>query len=635
MLSLYIDGRRAVIKEGSTITLTLENPFYTDSGEYTYDVTLPLKGCVENQRIFGSLQHPAVSHKFLASRKYPFRLVTELLTLEGKAVVTSVTHEEVTVQLLAGNSALNFDMMGEDGELYIDEMDLGCAWDDWPDYKDGEDSWEPGASITEMKNIFYYWPRPAGTNDDYIEIMMHGIYPRTKCVCFPILSNGDSIRVNPHRVKDPTADKYEAIDIEGTLAPQPYLFDVIQRIFRALGYDIGFANFSGSWLLNIFIANTRSSIRIADLLPKWTVSEFLSEISNFLGVKFMVKGKQVTMYLKNDFYSLDKPQVISQVVDDWSVDISSEKDDTLSSSSNVDYNWKDIDPFIRVPDEVFERAEILKFATRTEIMSYVEKAKLEENLGKIFIADDGTKYALINTATDRNAFAVREIDLMAPKLQNVEQRDIDVELRIVPAQMTIDTYPISRTEPSSFTEGDMDTGRPILVSDDIAVIGESFVVNSAINDEESEEKETTHKETLEVAYWDGNTYFDWSEVVGIDSYPDIHIPVGMPYFRPNSGEKLPEKVKFKDRSISTWAGNEYLDLFKLNSKRSKTIGWLMSEQTNIDTRVCRELTFLDRVFDPTKTFLINGKKYVCQKIEITLDGNGVAPLKRGYFYEIH
>ena len=32
--------------------------------------------------------------------------------------------------------------------------------------------------------------------------------------------------------------------------------------------------------------------------------------------------------------------------------------------------------------------------------------------------------------------------------------------------------------------------------------------------------------------------------------------------------------------------------------------------------------------------LINGRKYLCQKIEITLDEQGVQPLKKGYFYEI-
>lgn len=37
---------------------------------------------------------------------------------------------------------------------------------------------------------------------------------------------------------------------------------------------------------------------------------------------------------------------------------------------------------------------------------------------------------------------------------------------------------------------------------------------------------------------------------------------------------------------------------------------------------------------PNKVYLIDGRKYLCQKIEITLDEQGVQPLKKGYFYEI-
>lgn len=37
---------------------------------------------------------------------------------------------------------------------------------------------------------------------------------------------------------------------------------------------------------------------------------------------------------------------------------------------------------------------------------------------------------------------------------------------------------------------------------------------------------------------------------------------------------------------------------------------------------------------PNKVYLFDGRKYLCQKIEITLDDQGVQPLKKGYFYEI-
>ena len=130
MIALYINDKPAIIKSGTSIKLTRENPFFTSAGDYTLDVVLPLSGCMENLQIFGALQYRSVSLKFLAGKKFPFRLVTELLTLEGTAIVTNVTQDEVKVQLLAGNSALNFDTLGEDGEKYIGDFDLGRAYGD-------------------------------------------------------------------------------------------------------------------------------------------------------------------------------------------------------------------------------------------------------------------------------------------------------------------------------------------------------------------------------------------------------------------------------------------------------------------------------------------------------------------------
>ena len=98
MITLLLDNKKAIIKNGTSIKLTRENPFFTDSGDYTLDVVLPLQGCIENQRIFGVLHYGSMSHKKLASKVFSFSLHTEILSLEGRAVVTNVTHEEVKVQ---------------------------------------------------------------------------------------------------------------------------------------------------------------------------------------------------------------------------------------------------------------------------------------------------------------------------------------------------------------------------------------------------------------------------------------------------------------------------------------------------------------------------------------------------------
>ena len=81
MIELYIDNQPAIIKSGTSIKLTRENPYFTSSGDYTLDVVLPLAGCVENLKIFGALHRPEMVLNNLAGRHYNMELITDLCTL--------------------------------------------------------------------------------------------------------------------------------------------------------------------------------------------------------------------------------------------------------------------------------------------------------------------------------------------------------------------------------------------------------------------------------------------------------------------------------------------------------------------------------------------------------------------------
>ena len=46
MTTLFLDGRQAVIDEGQALKLVREDTYFTKSGTYTYDISLPV--CPEN-----------------------------------------------------------------------------------------------------------------------------------------------------------------------------------------------------------------------------------------------------------------------------------------------------------------------------------------------------------------------------------------------------------------------------------------------------------------------------------------------------------------------------------------------------------------------------------------------------------
>ena len=55
MLKLYLNSKPAALKEKSQLKLTRENPLFTDAGDYTFELSLPLVNSVENLSIFGAL----------------------------------------------------------------------------------------------------------------------------------------------------------------------------------------------------------------------------------------------------------------------------------------------------------------------------------------------------------------------------------------------------------------------------------------------------------------------------------------------------------------------------------------------------------------------------------------------------
>lgn len=123
MLSIIINGERVALKKGTQIKLTRTNPYFnSEGGDYTLEVSLPkLK--------FLSL--PSYATTPWAGVRQDARLDAPPLHLKGYALVTSVTEDEVKVQIVAKANALFGKAAG--GDKYIDELDLGQAWDTMAD----------------------------------------------------------------------------------------------------------------------------------------------------------------------------------------------------------------------------------------------------------------------------------------------------------------------------------------------------------------------------------------------------------------------------------------------------------------------------------------------------------------------
>lgn len=651
MIKLIIDGKEAVIKAGTSFKLTRMNPYFEDQGDFTFEVQLPLDGCAENLAIFGALHRAEVGKVGLIGKKYDMQLIAPPVDVHGYAQITHITDAEVKVQLVAGRSSFSHAI--EDTAVYVDEMDLGNAWDIFPAFTDGEDSWKPGYNIEHQTSIFYYSIHDIHNKVD-VGKMMHGRYRETDCVCFPVYSITDDKFVNPHttRIGDSysgagTRQKYRLAGYgetdetyaklnETLLAPQPYLLDIIGRVVKAAGYVMGdIQELEESWMSGIFIANTRSVLRRNAALPHWTLSEFIKELQNFWGVVFVVDGqKRVHIRTRSSWYSdTHAAQYLKEVTDDLSTDIDHDGSNKGSSAGNVDYEWPNSDNMLHLPDEVWENAIIVRCANFASIQSSFNALKPSERERSQYLYIDQEKnyvYAILHKVEDqRTTYVLQRVDQYGALIRKKDKREIDTKLKIVPARMKVmneTRYYSENNPPSLWVEGRIETGLPVLsVADTALTTLNYYSVDNAINPKEDDVQKNTdqRKDVLEVAYFSGDTFYDGDT--------EMPVPIAVPFItNPKNG--FPEcPTKLIDIS-----GRIPEDgVFTLQYARQQSIGEGLNNGAAVNTGVEHLFCFTDAIScDPTEVYVIRGRRYACHKLEFTIDEFGVQPLKRGYFYEI-
>lgn len=685
MITLLLDNQKAIIKNGTSIKLTRENPFFTDSGDYSLDVVLPLLGCIENQRIFGVLHYPAMSHKKLAAKVFSFKLHTEILSLEGRAVVTNVTHEEVKVQLLSGNSALNFDALGEKGEKYIDELDLGRVFgEEW-------DASHPDEEQTAMGTI--KWLYSSAFTMSQRDEKLHGTISKTDCVFFPIYSKSDGAFANLHEYSywgepvwdaaDETrywrddgqsymfpfnsyaqhlpnsknSDEYFLDEEKIIFAPQPYLAVIVERILKAVGYNLKTEanDLRRGWFPQIFIANAREAIYFADCLPHWTVKEFFDELRNTFGMIVFINGTQAAVLNRNSLYNVANAIELKSVIDDRNTDIDSQAEQKDTTSGNVAYEFTDsADQWLCIGEDAYESMRVIKVPDADLVKAFNNLTEEEREQSNVLLyATDSHKRFGIFKKLDEVNFIFPEVDQVGPLFRD-EDFKVDTKLKIVPCFMAEDipvnrverdwgtaiykysqktVYPVDPTKPGF--DGDKYGGFhvPFLVTADTRMASTRSPYNlykSIMEGVDTFTEENEKQSVMEVAcncglYYSQTFYPNYVYQPELTKRVSLPYPVGVPFFR----------SRFTDLEPNL-AINHVKDCYQflLSYPNSPMNLCLTGGKLDIDTRVVRQISFTDNETNPNGLYLINGRKYACQKIEITLDENGIQPLKKGFFFEI-
>lgn len=685
MIELFLDDKPAVLRDNVNIKLTRENVYFTKSGSYTYDVELPLQ-CAENRAIFGSINRIDTLteyHVFHAVLR-----VDNVVLLDGKAVINQVTEAAVKVQLLGGNSEMNFYTKGE--ELYVDELDLG----DWmheltsqPEPQPAEKGtafyravldWMECVDIrflnkpesqdqTKAQNTYDWWRKRWWSHDNS---RGYDDYDNTtglnnRGVAFPVINvnsqwnhycssgllcNEIVMRKHGSGYFPEYRLEWENQDEKSDGTPQvcpsymPMLCRAIRKVLSAVGYEIDIPGLRRLYTDNtlfrrIFIVTANNRVDIAKALPHWTVNEFLTQVERFLGLVFEVDEitKSCTLVSHQTWWT-DTPFPIEDIVDEYTSEVSKE-DTTDVSNGNIGFSMEDSE--YHLSDDILGAATMdNRFTSFAQMQTYLRNGASADDKNKLFNVL-GHQF-IIATVKDSDGnvteYYFKEVNQFGALRRQLDKKDIDVELKIVPATTTMQNVPFVIT--TAYTQNGKtyyhetkvdEVPMPILTIEGPSDVGEKLLVRAADTVKTDLESLISGETTVDSASEVDKMYVAYvPETMTAISNANMSCVGDYPVVQPCSAYEVKANA-YGNKHISA---QNFLTLQRLHDK--ETIGnTSFADGSVIDTTVKYCIKFISKeLLKPTRAFLIHGQRFACEKLEYQITSKGVSPLVTGYFYKL-
>ena len=671
MTTLYLNGKRAVIDEGQALKLVRENTYFTKSGTYTYNISLPI--CPENIAIFGMLSRKDINKSEVA---YNARLVVKNRdVVNGTATVTNISEDEIKVQLLGGNSELNFYNKNEN--RYIDELPLGT----WYDVAGVASSDLTMRSMAErIRSQFNSDVSSVGIEAAYKNLCNKIWNENTKeapvdWVALPCVNENFDVTCNNFGIKTYTdnngnSKRCPAINNldKVYLSAQPYLVQMIERVFNNLGYPV-LENClrDNEFFMHLVIVTANNRSAIARALPHWTVAQFIEEIENLFGVVFLInESTKKTLIKSRGDYFKDNIVYIDNILDEYSV--SMETDETTDiANANVGYA-EVTDVYDRIDDDIREAAKVDTTYDNEADLAYglqnlVTRLSQDRGNGQTstgLLKHKGTIFKVCGHSyiielydhvdgqgrTYTNHARTIAIDEFA-NLINIEgKKDVDIELKICPAKSindgTVDFYNADGS--LSYTKPCFHLVKPDN-TDPAGIENETNIYIAGLISGETE-KVDTKEDIMSICLYDGgmakraetdyNDGYPSSLLTQVENflfYPSGYIKDQWQANTYTSGGTI---QKFAYESLALNIDSTYRTVIGHKYTFRTFYSEVFKKLKKIDTQVKYCFKFItDRMDLPVNsTFIIRNKKFVCEKLEYNIKADGVSELVTGYFYEL-
>lgn len=647
MVNLYLDGKEVFFDNKKAVKVTKENPYFTQSGSYTLDVDIPMS-IYQNALFFKHLNR-------LEVRKRPVRMSAVLVAdnhplLTGSAIINSITDKIVKLQLVGGNSDINYSARFEG--VYIDEIDYGEL-----------------SSIPGMTKLSFIGNRNGGPYVGLSEIVGYwDAYNKAhigvdgEYVLSPVFDETNEKVKNVTELLAPESAGSNPTVYTSGICVQPNLQFVIKKVIEHFGYKAVVNDFDATPWNKLYICNARRTLNINEMLPHWNVIDFLKEVQNFFNCTIVFDEEGNTCSLISNRRYFDVTSVSYNVLDEYSVDVAEDGDDNTKSlgSSNIRYDVSDSESHIYdiLSDEVLEGYEHKSYSsynalvTAVNAMSDTDKKKYifecptghyvwaSDTVSSETVVMDGGHFggsssgSSSSTSPGSGTWSLKPVNQFGAILRNQES-DSYIDLKICPVGMTDkQTAGYYVRDTTSGNHGnvyslswELPVQMPSMANPkgDIIVRGLTDCVWSGITGTQEISSNDSAEDRIQVAF--AGSLIQYINKPGVA----------------DASKKLPFPMMFTDhldKAVNLTDCN-YLNVHESwslaldHSSAEYYLGQLHNNAYSINTQSEIMIDFeCPTPISANHIFVFRNKRYVCKKIEYSVTYRGVNPVARGYFYEL-
>lgn len=611
----------------SDIKVTLQNPFIKDGDEKTMEVIFPME-IAQNAGVFGAINR--IDTSFESEDFEDCRLVADNIeVIRGKGTITSITREEVKIQILSGKSYLRYKASFDN--IYIDEIDYGQVDD-------------------RYRNLILCRTPDIRLLDFTSELNSKGFIGEAgKYAFFQAHDETNDFWANQLCYMKNRSDTVIGVTLMNA-AVQPNLMMVVRKVFERLGYRTVNNDYDKEPWSSLYVCSARKSLSLGGALPHWSCYKFLDEFRKLFNAVYLFNEKQRQVSIVHFGEAGGAGTEYITPVEDFSVGYDEEGLDYIGSS-NIAFELSSCERSVdSISEDVKKAFTIREYSSYGEMKVNFNRMSVKEKMTSLFKTPVGWYYgrSIVDDNDNVTGQTLAECGWFSPLIRRVGASM--TSLSIVPVAMiwgeshfcTAIAFDVNNGvyihpyKEYSFDclvaniecENQTNTNEWSSVDD----TADYVTVEDVLENGDSTPEAGSDDGTMQIFFASGTKYkaTKWEEFAEYGSRYLWYVSAPENVWQPIAFTECrhTNKVILPRFSMSLFPAADYSHIGNFHNR-----GLKIRRNVNNNNEIRVEFPF-DGKPDPKKIYVIRNRKFICDRIELGITGEGISPMKTGYFYEL-